>query len=108
MVYIVNNVWYPTDKSREVAKKYLEVLKKFPPDPSIEKTLLILVRSTKEGIHVIGIGKPEKGKLEESIIRTTQSNEEMTSIDGLTYEIETYLDYTEAYKVLGMAAPENI
>ncbi len=89
MVYIVNNVWYPTDKSREVAKKYLEVLKKFPPDPSIEMTLLILVRSTKEGIHVIGIGKPEKGKLEESIIRTTQSNEEMTSIDGLIYEIET-------------------
>ncbi len=108
MVYIVNNVWYPTDKSNEVANKYFEVLKKFPPDPSLGKTILILVRSTKEGIHVIGIEKPAEGKCEENIIRTTQGNEIMASIDGLTYQIDTYMDYTEAYKVLGMTAPENI
>lgn len=108
MVYVVNNIWYPTDKSSEVAKKYFDVLKELPPDPSIEKTILILVRSTKEGIHVIGIGEPAEGKVKESIIRTTQGDEIMASIDGLTYQIDTYMDYTEAYKVLGMTAPENI
>ena len=42
------------------------------------------------------------------MMRVTQGNEMMASIDGLTYQIETYMDYTEAYKVLGMEAPENI
>ena len=108
MVYVINNIWYPTNKSNEVAKKYFDVLKKYPPDPSLGKTLLILVRSTKEGIHVLGIGKPAEGKMQENMMRVTQGNEMMASIDGLTYQIETYMDYTEAYKVLGMEAPENI
>jgi hypothetical protein len=108
MVYIVNDVWYPSDKSREVGAKYIENLKKFPPDPSIGKTLLVLVRPSNNGVHVIGIGKPEKGKLEENILRSTQSGEEMTSIVGFTYELKVYLDYTEAYKALNMAPPKEI
>jgi len=108
MVYLVNNMWYPTDKSDDVAKKYFDILKKFPPDPSISKTLLILVRSNANGIHVIGIGKPEKGQMEEAFKRTVQGNEELTSIDGLRYEVQTFMDYTEAYKFIGMKAPENI
>ncbi|NVM31152.1 MAG: hypothetical protein HWN65_20105 [Candidatus Helarchaeota archaeon] len=108
MVYLVNNVWYPSDKSPEVGKKYIEVLKKFPPDKSLGKTLLVMVRPTKEGIHVIGIGKIAKGKLEENILRTTKSNEEFTDIDGFTYEIQTFLDYTEAYQVIDMKPPEEI
>ena len=44
--------------------------------------------------------------MKEAILITTQGDEIMASIDGLTYQIDTYMDYTEAYKVLGMTAPE--
>ena len=67
-----------------------------------------MVRPSKNGVHVIGIGKPEKGKLEENILRSTQSGEEMASIEGFTYELKVYLDYTEAYNALNMAPPKEI
>jgi hypothetical protein len=108
MVYIVNEVRCPPGKNPEVAAKYLEALKKFPPDPSLGKTLLVLVRATAEGTHIIGIGKPAKGKLEENIKRTYESDQMFADIEGFRYEIKTYLDFTEAYKVLDMKPPEEI
>ncbi len=108
MVYVVSNVSYPSDKSKEVAAKWMENLKKFPPDPSVGKTILVLVRPSNKGVHVISVGKPEKGKLEEYILRATQSGEDMTSVIGFTYELKVYLDYTEAYKALDMSPPKEI
>jgi len=39
MVLIVITAWWPHDKANEVAKKYIEVAKKYPPDPSLGTTL---------------------------------------------------------------------
>ncbi|NVM52956.1 MAG: hypothetical protein HWN66_04575 [Candidatus Helarchaeota archaeon] len=107
MVYLINNVWCPHDKPNEVAKKYLEIIKKYPPDPALGTIVAILVRSNKDNVHVIGIGKVKKGKLTENIKRTTESNQMMAnSIEGFKYEVSTYLDITEAYDILGMKAPD--
>ena len=34
-MYIVISAQYPTDKGMEVAKKYLEYIKKYPPDETL-------------------------------------------------------------------------
>lgn len=43
----------------------------------------------------------------EALKRTTQQNLFMASkIDGLKYKVEIFLDFTEAYKILGLTPPE--
>ncbi len=106
MVLIISTVWYPPGKANEVAKKYLEVFKKIPPDPSISKLLTIAVKGTKDGIKVVGISDVVKGKYEEALARATKWNLEYANIEGLRWEIETYMDIKEAMKTIGMAAPE--
>ena len=83
-------IHYPNAMASEVAKRYLESLKKYPPDPSLAKTLAIGVRATNEGIKVIGIADVEKGKYEEALLRQVQSTHEFHSdIEGYRYVIET-------------------
>ncbi|MHA1351076.1 MAG: hypothetical protein ACTSPZ_09625 [Promethearchaeota archaeon] len=48
-----------------------------------------------------------KGKEKEALQRSTQQNIFLASkIDGLKYKVEIFLDFSEAYKVLGMTAPD--
>ena len=108
MVYIVVNVWYPSSKSPVVAQRYIDTLKKFPPDRSISKTLAVMVHPSKEGMNVLSIVQPKKDKLEEALMRSVQHQEEYTNIEGFNYEIKTFLDYTEAYQVIDMKPPEEI
>lgn len=108
MVYVITEMMFPHDKSSEAASKWMESLKEYPPDPSIGKTINVLIRATDEGIQVLAIGQPAKGKLEDFIKRTYESNQIFTAINGLKYVMKTYLDYTEAYKVLKMEPPKEI
>ena len=108
MVLMLNQVSFPPDQSSKVAQKYIDWLKKSPPDPKIEKTICIGVRSTEDGnILVIGIGDVVKGKVEEALKLTTEGNLFMASgVEGLKYKTDVMLNFTEAYKILGMTAPE--
>ena len=100
--------YFPPDKAGEVAKSYLEGLKKYPPDASISKTLTIGVRATKDGYKVIGIGDVVKGKYEEALLRQIKTAQEFSaSIEGYRYEIESFMDITEAMPIVGMKAPES-
>ncbi|MHA2281603.1 MAG: hypothetical protein ACXAC5_12220 [Promethearchaeota archaeon] len=108
MVLMMVTITYPRDKGTKVAKRYLDVMKKFPPDPSLGKTIVIGVKSTKKGFKVIGIGDVAKGKYEENLIRTVQSYQEYLDIDGFNYEIETFLDIAEAMPIIGLEAPEEL
>ena len=50
-----------------------------------------------------------KGKEKEALQNTTQQNLFLASkIDGLRYKTEVLMDFTEAYKILGMAPPPEI
>lgn len=108
MVLMFNQVSFPPDQSDKVAKKYVEWLKDNPPDPSIQKTICIGVRSTEDGnILVIGIGDIAKGKVQEALQNTTKGNLFIAAVvPGLKYKSDVMLNYTEAYKILGMTAPE--
>ena len=107
MVLLINKVYFPPDKAAEVGKRYIEVLKKFPPDRSISKTLSIGVKATKNGIKVIGVAEVKKGKFEEAFTRLNQSDLEYADIEGYRYKVETIMDITEAMPTIGLQAPED-
>ncbi|MFX0155694.1 MAG: hypothetical protein ACFE9Q_14320 [Candidatus Hodarchaeota archaeon] len=108
MVLMVVTSYFPIDKASEAAKNYIKSLQKYPPDPSLAKTITIGVRATKDGYKVIGIGDIVKGKYEEALLRQIQSAQEFNaSIEGYRYKIETFMDITEAMPIVGMEAPED-
>jgi len=105
---LINRVWFPADQPNKIAKAYVDFLKDYPPDNSIEKTLVVAVGSDEDGtLLTYGIGQIMKGMEKEALKRSTQQNLFMASkIDGLKYKVEIFLDLAEAYKILGMTAPE--
>ncbi len=106
MVLLVTTSWFPINKANDVAKKYIEVFKKYPPDESLGTTLSAAVKVTKEGIKTIGIAEVVKGKVEDFLAQTIKSEQEYAGIEGLKYEVELYMDLAEAFAVLGMKPPE--
>ncbi len=73
MVIVMSTAYFPTDKSEEVGKKYIEVTKKFPPDRSISKTILrVGVRVTTDGMKVISVHDVKEGKFSEFMNRIYQ------------------------------------
>ena len=94
---LLNRVWFPPDQSHKLGQAYIDWLKQSPPDKTIEKTICIAV------------GQIQKGKEQEALASTSQGNLFMaTKIDGLKYKTEVLMDFTEAYKILGMSAPEEV
>lgn len=105
---LFSRVWFPPDQANKIAKSYVDWLKDNPPDKTIEKTICIAISSDEKGdILVYGIGEIMNGKEKEALQRSTQQNLFLASkIDGLRYKVEVLMDFTEAYKILGMTAPE--
>jgi len=107
MPYLITKSIYPSEKAPEVAKKYLEVLKKYPPDENLEDTLVpAAVKGTLQGIQGIGITEVKEGKLEEAITRTGKMMAMLMSIPGFEYTIEIHSTITEALETIGMSLPE--
>ena len=106
----INRVWFPPDQSHKIAQAYVDWLKETPPDPTIEKTLCVAIGSDENGtLLAYGIGEIKKGKEKEALMNTSKGNLFMASkIEGLKYKTEILMDFTEAYKILGMSAPEEI
>ncbi len=108
MVLIMATIWYPHGKAKEVGKKYIEINKKYPPDRSLGKTLVIGVTTEREGIKVIGLTSVAKGKFLENLSRQNVFQREFAeSIEGYKYKIEALMDIVEAYATVDMAAPEE-
>ena len=105
---LISRVWFPADQSNKVAKAYVDWLKDNPPDNSVQKTLAIAVGSDEDGTLLIyGTGEIMKGMEKEALKQSTQQNIFLASkVDGLKYKVEVFLDLSEAYKILGMTAPD--
>ncbi|NVM30664.1 MAG: hypothetical protein HWN65_17625 [Candidatus Helarchaeota archaeon] len=102
-MYIVVRIRYPNDLAPEVGKKYLEVMQKYPDDPALgEPTVLAAVRSTQRGITVISMSKVKKGKTDEALAYAWKRMVEFNDIKGFRYTVETWLEVTEALKLIGM------
>ena len=100
--------YFPPEQAAKAGKMYIEWLKDNPPDPTIDKTLCILVLSAEDGnIMVVGIGQIGKGKEKEALAAATaQSLFIAREVEGFKYKVEVTLDLAEAYKLIGMTAPD--
>ena len=106
MVYLVLELWYPPGKESEAGNKYLEIMKKYPADPSIAEAVIpFAVNTTPEGTHTFTVSTVKKGKLEEAIKRTIRNMLEF-SIEGLRYQIRTYFTATEAMSLIKLKMSE--
>ena len=110
MTILFNRVWFPPDQANKIAKSYVDWLKDNPPDKTIEKTICIAVASSEDGdILVYGLGEIMKGKEKEALQNSTKQNLFLASkVDGLRYKTDIYMDFTEGYKILGMAPPPEV
>ena len=108
MVLLVATVVFPHAKSSKVAKKNIEMIKKYPSDASIGEGIALGVKATTEGMQVLFVGDVKKGKVEEYMLRMAKQYQEYAlEIEGLKYQIDTYFDVAEAYKILGMEPPPD-
>ena len=107
ITFIYTRNYFPPDQANKIGKRYIEWLKNNPPDNTIEKTICIGVSSTEDGnIMVIGIGEIQNGKEQEALERTTKQNLFLAmGIEGFKYKSEVILNFTEAYKIMGLTAP---
>ena len=104
MVLIMVTSWYPPDKAIEVAKKFIEVMGKYPQE-SFEKPLVQATSAVKDGIKVITITEVEKGKYEEALYLEARREVEYFGIEGYRVEIETLMTTEEAMPLLGLEMP---
>lgn len=106
MVFLVSKSWYPTHKAKEVAKKYFDVIAKYPGDESVgEGVVQAATRTTKDGVNAMTIFKVKKGKLEESRTRMLNAMAMFNEIEGFEYTIEIWSTIEEALATLGMKLP---
>jgi hypothetical protein len=106
MVFIVIEAWYPAKVVQLVAKKYLEVMQKYPPDESQGEMILLPVqKATKEGIRVIMAWKSKDGKEKDSMMTLAKAQLMYSDIEGYKWSMDTYVDIIEAYSIIGMKGP---
>ena len=103
MVIVMTTTYFPVATSAQVGKKYLEVLKKFPLDKSIEKSILpTAIRITHNGIKAISISEIKDGKFKEYMKGFYQHIIEYFSIEGYKVDFEVFLSATEALSLIGL------
>lgn len=106
MVLVMITSWFPPGKAAEAGKKYIEVMKKYPPESFEKSVLLIGVRATKDGMKSISITEAKKGDLEKVLNIEMKRMLMFGAIEGFTYDTETYLSGAEAMPMVGLGMPE--
>ncbi len=108
MPYLIGFTKWPTDKTAEMVKKAIEVVKKYPEDRSLgELVVPDAFKGGLEGMRAITITEVKKGKLEEAITRTREMvMMYATSVEGFEYSIEVWATQVEAWSSIGKVPPE--
>jgi len=108
IVIVLTTTYFPVNKSAEVGKKYLKVLKKFPIDKSLEKLILpTAVRTTKKGIKAISIVEVKDGKFKAYMKRFYQDILEYFEIEGYKVDFEVFMSAAESLALIGLGMPEK-
>jgi hypothetical protein len=107
MPYLIVTSSWPSDKSDETAKKYLEVITKYPPDDSLGTEVVPgAFSSTLQGIKAITIIEVKKGKLEDLLTRERKALSMFRTIQGYESQVETYMTLEEAFGSIDMSLPK--
>lgn len=107
MPYIIVTSWFPLNKGTEVAKKYIEERKEFPPDKSLTKEVIqSALKVEKDKIKALYVAEVKEGKLDEALTRQQNALLMYHDIEGYEYTIEIFLNIIEAMGMIGMKVPE--
>ena len=107
MVYLITISKFPSHVAPAVAKRYLEMLQKYPPDPSLGEAIVpSAVKRTEYGIQVISVTEVPKGKLEEALERGQNQLAMFNDLEGAEISLEVYMTVSEALATVGMKLPE--
>lgn len=108
MVYLVLELWYAPGMESKAGKKYLEIMRKYPPDPSVGTIVIpFAVNSTPEGTHTFTVTEVKEGKLEQAIKDASRNMLEFgAGIEGLKYQIRTYLTAPEGMSIINLGMPD--
>lgn len=105
MPYIFIKSTYPSHKIDEVVKKYLEVLQKFPPDPSMGEQVANATRADGQGIVGLTVFEVKEGKFDEAMKRWMSAMTEFRNIEGYEYSMDVWATVIEAFAAIGMTPP---
>ncbi|MHA2399163.1 MAG: hypothetical protein ACXADU_09765 [Promethearchaeota archaeon] len=107
MVLVMATSHFPASKSEEVGNKFLEMLKKYPPDTTLGRVVLrAAVRITDDGWKSIQISEIKEGKFKEFMTNAYERVLEWTKIEGYRTELEVFMSGTEALPLIGLKMPE--
>ncbi len=108
MVIVMSTLYFPTEKSEKVGKKWLEILNKFPADGSLSTTILpVAVRVTPDGMKAIGLSEVKEGKFDEFIKLLYAQILEWSKLEGLRSNIEVFMSGVDAMTLVGLGMPED-
>jgi hypothetical protein len=98
---------FPFEKAPECGEKYLEALKKYPPDENLATEVVpTTVKSTLKGNTSLRIWDVKEGKLEESITYMARFLSVFRGIEGFSPSIDVYFKAEEAMANIGMSIPD--
>jgi len=103
--YIFIKSTYPSHKIDELLKKNLEVVPKYPPNPSLGETVVSATKADGQGIVSLSIYEVKKGKFEEAMDLWVKGQMEFRNIEGYEFSIETWVTAAEAFAAIGMTPP---
>jgi hypothetical protein len=107
IVIVVSITSIPYDKTKEVAKLFVEVSKKLPVRKDLEKPILrMAARISKGGLKTISITEVKDGKYNEFMKHLSQVEMEYFKIEGVKFDVKTYLSGIDAMSLVGMEMPE--
>jgi hypothetical protein len=87
-------------------QRYIEVMQKYPPDESLgEVALGPIFQTTRDGVHAIYVWKCKDGKVKDSLMMLSKAMFMYADLEGYQYAIETFVDVTEAYAIIGAKGP---
>ena len=103
----MTTTYFPVASSAKVGKKYVEVLKKFPVDRSIEKLILpTAIKTTHNGWKAISITEVKDGKFKEYMKRFYRNVLGYLEIEGYKVDFEVFMSGAEALPLVGLEIPE--
>ncbi|MBI4764282.1 MAG: hypothetical protein HY787_06735 [Deltaproteobacteria bacterium] len=106
MPYLIVTTSWPSDKTDAAAKKFFEVMKKYPPDNKLGTQVVPAAFSrTLQGIKAMVITEVKKGKLEDALTRVGKMLAMYRTIPGYEAQVETYMTLEEALGTIGMSLP---
>jgi hypothetical protein len=95
---IISDVSFPQESANDVGKRFLEL----PPVPDFMTLIGPYIKGRKDGIHAVEIYELDKSKVGEGLEFVSNRCVKYFGIPGYIYEVNVYLEATEALNMIGL------